>query len=92
VTDDEAVIRGREAQAVIGNRAYQEAWATFRNVLVAELERIEVSKERKAYLTDLLVALAVVRKGVEKTMADGKFAAESIKQDEIRKKWWSRAA
>lgn len=92
MTDDEAVTYGREAQAVLGNKAYQDAYKVVEEGLVNELAKSTNTAEQTVRLQTFLSVGRAYRKYLEKALADGKFAAESIKLNEQRKKFWSRAA
>lgn len=92
MTDDEAVQIGREAQQVLGNRAYKHAYEQIEKVLVDELARMELTKERGEYLRQLLSCSRKHRQLMEQALANGNFAAEAIRQDAERKKWYQRSA
>jgi hypothetical protein len=92
LNDDEAVAYGRQAAAVIGNRAYTDAYEAIERALVDELARSDVTPERAENARLLLSLGRRYRKYLEKAMQDGKFSAESLKLDEQQKKWWNRAA
>jgi hypothetical protein len=92
LNDDEAVAYGRQAAAVIGNKAYQEAYDAIEKVLVDELAKSDISAERAESARLLLSLGRRYRRYLEKAMQDGRFSAESLKQDEAQKKWWNRAA
>lgn len=91
MTDDDAVTYGREAAAVLGNRAYREAYEAVDRVL-CDLIGSDITDEAAKDARYLLRMGKRYRKYLEKAMADGRFAAESIQQEEKRKKWWGRAA
>jgi hypothetical protein len=92
VTDDQAVTYGREAAAVLGNRAYQDAYTQVEAALVNELAKSDNTPERIVRLQTFLSVGRAYRKYLEKALADGNFAAKSIEEDQRRKKWFSRAA
>jgi hypothetical protein len=92
VNDEQAVTYGREAAAVIGNRAYIDAYEAIEKALVDELARSDITAERAEQARLLLSLGRRYRKYLEKAMADGNFSAESIKLDEQQKKWWRNRA
>jgi hypothetical protein len=92
MTDEDQVTYGREATAVLGNKAYRDAYEHVEAGLINELAKVEIAKDRAEYLRQMLTMGRMYRKYFEKAMADGKFAAESIKLEAERRKWFSRAA
>jgi hypothetical protein len=92
MTDEETMSLGNEARIVLGNRAYQTAYEQVERVLVDELAKAELSKDRGEYLRQLLVSGRKHRQLLELALANGNFVAESLRQEQERKKWWNRAA
>jgi hypothetical protein len=92
MTDDDAVSYGREAAAVLGNRAYQDAFTAIEKVLVDELAKSDISTERAEHVRMLLSLGRRYRKYMEKAMADGSFASTSMLQEEQRRRFWQRNA
>jgi len=71
---DEA--RGIEAQRVLENPLYQEAFKTIESHIVSQLSQIELPKDRAEYLRSLLIANRKVRGYLEQAMVTGKFAEQ----------------
>lgn len=91
MNDEDAVTYGREAAAVLGNKAYQDAYAVVETGLVNELAKSDNTQERIVRLQTFLAVGRSYRKYLEKAMADGEFAAKSIQLAEQQKKWWQAA-
>jgi hypothetical protein len=92
VNDEESVQYGREAAAVLGNRAYQESYKVVEQGLIDELAKSDNTPERILRLQTFLAVGRAYRKYLEKALADGTFAAASIKHTEQQKRWFQRSA
>lgn len=84
MSDEETLDYGREAAAVIGNRAYQQAFADIERELVNKMADESLTAARLRELQQMLSMGRRYRKQLERAMADGKFVAESLKQT---KRW-----
>lgn len=80
MSDDDAVEYGREAAAVIGNAAYQRAFADIEREIINRIAVPELADDQLRDLQMMLAAGRRYRKALERAMADGKFVAESLKQ------------
>jgi hypothetical protein len=87
VTDEQAVALGHEAQKVLDNKAYLFAWQKIEQTLVDQLSVYELGKDRAEYLRQLLASSRKLRQLLERAMQDGKFVAESLKEN---KRFWQR--
>lgn len=68
--------RGIDAQQVLQNRIYQEAYSTIEQRLLSELATIEVKPERAEYLRQLIVMGRKYRQYMEQVVVTGKMAQE----------------
>ena len=79
MTPEEEQRRGYEAQQLLQNEIYQEAWAKVETRLIDALAQAEVTPERVARLQALLASLRTVRRYVESVAKTGEFA--ELEQD-----------
>ena len=84
MNDEEAVDYGREALAVVGNRAYQQAFADIEREIVNRIAAPDLTVDELRELQQMLAMGRKYRKVLERAMADGKFVAESLRLD---KRW-----
>jgi hypothetical protein len=92
VNDEESVQYGREAGAVIGNRAYQDMYNAVHNAIFAAATKSGTPDDVRIRLLLCIEMGQQYRKYLEKALADGKFAAESIKHTEQQRRWFQRSA
>lgn len=81
MTPDEEVQRGHEAQRVLGDRIYNEAYTAIRERIVQQLAQVELDDAKRARLNNLLIAHETVRRYMENVMQSGKLAAQQIERD-----------
>lgn len=87
--------RGQAAEQIIKHPLWDEAWATYKQRIFDELEKVAGTMQEgvKDLLLARLSVCSVVRAEIERIMIEGKFAAESIEFQEKRKGLrgiWSR--
>lgn len=81
------VARGIEAERILQNALYQEAFSAIEGHIVGQLSLAETSQERANYLRSLLIANRKVKGYLQQVMVTGKFA----EQEEQRKTAWEKA-
>lgn len=86
MTDDDVIQLGREAAAVLGNRAYQDAFEAVDRALFDRIADEDCDNPEE--LRYMLLMGRKYRKQLERALADGKFVAESLKQQAEQRKWW----
>lgn len=93
MNDQEQDKRGREAQAVLGNPIYQEAWQAVRSRLL-EIMGSARTDEATLEAKKMLGLLADVQAHMSRVLQDGKVAAAAIEleREQQKRKWWQRAA
>lgn len=91
MTDDDAVRRAQSAERITKDPLFNEAWDALRARLLSIMETAQTDDAtiRAKLAVGLLNDL---RRHWDRVMADGKVAAESIKLEEDKRKWWQRAA
>lgn len=89
--DNDQARRGERAEAILHDPLFIEAWDAVKGRLV---EIMELAKTDEATLKakTCIGLLADVRQHIARVMADGKFAAASIKMEKDDRRWWQRAA
>ena len=73
---DQDEARGFEAQTVLQNRVYKEAFNHIEQALIGQLAMAELSDDRAKYIRCLLVSNRKVRGYLEQVMLTGQMAAE----------------
>ena len=81
MNSEEQVRRGGEAQRLLRDAIYIEAYATIRERLISQLSQFETTGEKRERLNNLLVALETVRRYMEQIALGGKMAAEQIERE-----------
>lgn len=91
MNDQEAVGRKNNAERLLADPLFNEAWDALRGRLLGLMETAQTDEATlKAKLA--LGLLGDLRKHWERVITDGKIAAESIKLEQDKRKWWQRAA
>lgn len=72
--------RGLEAQQVLQNGIYKEAYSALRDNIVTQLSLADLADERRKRLNDLLVALGKVEGYMRQVMVSGTMAAQEIER------------
>lgn len=72
--------RGLEAQQVLQNGIYKEAYSAIRDNIVTQLSLADLADERRKRLNDLLVALGKVEGYMRQVMVSGTMAAQEIER------------
>lgn len=79
MTNDERVARGRRAEHIITSDEWREAWNSYRDLLLREIESASANDvESVMHCKRLLVAANAARTHLERMMADGVVAAKEI--------------
>jgi hypothetical protein len=78
---EDEIARGHNAQRILGDAMYQEAFTAVRDRLIALLESAELADDKRQRVNDLLVALTQTRKYLQKTLESGKMAADEIERN-----------
>lgn len=91
MTNDDAVKRRHNAERMLSDPLFVEAWDALRGRLLHLMETAQTDEATlKAKLA--LGLLADLRRHWDRIVTDGKIAAESIKLEQDKRKWWQRAA
>ena len=72
--------RGLEAQQVLQNGIYKEAYQAIRDNIVTQLSLADLADDRRKRLNDLLVALGKVEGYMRQVMVSGTMAAQEIER------------
>ena len=78
MSPDETLKRAAEAQRILNEPIYQEAWQVTRAKIVSRLEADDLPEVDRKHLNYLLVALKRVQHHLETVMIAGKEAAREI--------------
>lgn len=79
------VKRSDEAQRLLANPLYKEAWQSYEAVLLELLASANTTAEKAVEIRGWLIAARKARGHLERIVAEGKLAAEQIRQEESRK-------
>lgn len=91
MNDQEAVGRKATAERMLADPLFNEAWDALRGRLLHLMETAQTDEATlKAKLA--LGLLADLRRHWDRIVTDGKIAAESIRLEQDKRKWWQRAA
>ena len=80
MTPEQEECRGLEAQQVLQNGIYKEAYSTIRDNIVTQLSLADLADDRRKRLNDLLVALGKVEGYMRQVMVSGTMAAQEIER------------
>ena len=72
--------RGHEAQSVLQNGIYKEAYQAIRDNIISQLSLADLADDRRKRLNDLLVALGKVEGYMRQVMVSGTMAAQEIER------------
>lgn len=72
--------RGAEAQHILDNAVYKEAWAAIRDRIVGQLEQADTPADQRQRLNDLLIAHRKAKQYMEQVMHSGTMAAQEIER------------
>lgn len=79
MTHNETIDLSRQAQEVLRNRAFDEAFARYREKCVEQLQQADpLNVDLVLTLKRHLTSLSVVRKNLEAMLDDGKMAQEAL--------------
>jgi len=91
MTDDDAVKRQHNAERMLNDPLFVEAWDALRGRLLGIMESAQTDEATiRAKLA--LGLLNDLRAHWARVVTDGKIAAESIRLEQDRRKWWRPAA
>lgn len=79
------VKRGDEAQRILADPLYREAWASYEAVLLELLASANTTADKAQEVRAWLIAARKARGHLERIVGEGKLAAEQIRQEESRK-------
>lgn len=91
MNDKDAIKRQHNAERLLGDPLFVEAWDALRGRLLTLMETAQ-SDEATLKAKLALGLLADLRKHWDRIVTDGKIAAETIKLEQEKRKWWQRAA
>lgn len=77
--------RADEAQRLLANPLYKEAWASYEAVLLELLASAATTADKAQEIRGWLIAARKARGHLERIVSEGKLAAEQIRQEEQRK-------
>lgn len=77
--------RADEAQRLLANPLYREAWASYEAVLLELLASAATTADKAQEIRGWLIAARKARGHLERIVSEGKLAAEQIRQEEQRK-------
>ena len=72
--------RGHEAQSVLQNGIYKEAYQAIRDNIISQLSLADTPDDRRKRLNDLLIALGKVDGYMRQIMLSGTMAAQEIER------------
>ena len=72
--------RGIEAQRILDNAIYREAYQTIRDNIVSQLSLADTPDDKRQRLNNLLIALSKVEQYMRQVMASGTMAAMEIER------------
>lgn len=78
--------RGAEAQQVLENPVYREAWTAIRDRLVSDLAAMEIAPERLARLQMMLALTYRLEAHFKRVIGEGAHAAQALSLEEQRKR------
>lgn len=81
MSPEEEIVRGSQAQRVLADSIYKEAFDAIRERIVQQLSMAETADDKRDRLNALLIALATVHRYMEQIMTTGKMAAQQIERD-----------
>jgi len=73
--------RGIEAQRILDNAIYREAYQTIRDNIVSQLSLADTPDDKRQRLNNLLIALSKIERYMRQVMASGTMAAMQIERD-----------
>lgn len=87
MTEDQKIRRANEAQALLTNEVYREAWASLDAALIAEWSRTSPldAQNRERYFHQL-TGLRAVKEKLERWVAEGKAVVAEIERTKQRGK------
>ena len=77
--------RADEAQRLLANPLYKEAWQSYEAVLLELLASAATTADKAQEIRGWLIAARKARGHLERIVSEGKLAAEQIRQEEQRK-------
>ena len=81
MTPEQEERRGLQAQVVLENGIYKEAYKAIRDNIVTQLSLADISDDKRKRFNDLLVALAKVEGYMRNVMTSGTMAAMQIERE-----------
>ena len=81
MTPEQEERRGHEAQSVLQNGIYKEAYQAIRDNIITQLSLADLADDRRKRLNDLLVALGKVDTYMRQVMLSGTMAAQQLERD-----------
>lgn len=81
MTPQEEEARGVDAQRILNDPIYREAYTTIRENIVSQLALADTADDRRKRLNDLLIALTKVEGYMKQVMATGTMAAIQIERE-----------
>jgi hypothetical protein len=79
------VKRADEAQRLLANPLFREAWASYEAVLLELLASAATTADKAAEIRGWLIAARKARGHLDRIVSEGKIAAEQIRLEEQRK-------